>query len=809
MNQPAWRQEKQAQAKEQPVQAVKIRIPSARSTRDHLGIFFAIWIASVLRIKTPKSAGTTVRFGNFKSCASPVHQVLPSGRCFLHAFTHQFCYRPNFPSASGCDGAEDSFSKRPLHGWQVSALFFATILLALAFPLGIAAQTNVINSLDPGQLNAALQAGGTVTFATNGTIVLTNTITISNNVILDGTNHSITISGGGAVELFNLPTGLNLTLRNLILADGVTNGSFVNNGMTFPGAGYGGAIFTLGTLDVENCTFTNNRAFGGAVDENEQPGSPGSGGAIYSAGWLSISNSSFVNNIAAGSSGSGGGEIASGGNGYGGAICNDGGTLELQNVSFLSNSVNGVGVSGGAFANIQGSAYGGALYSSGGSLQANNLSFFGNRASGAAAGQGGAFYLLGTAAAISNSVFSNNVAAEGAGEGVGGAIVNTGTVLLWNCDLEGSIAQGSSGGGFVGAVASPAYGGAIYNAGTMQIFGTTISYSSANGGGLQGFSVGSPADGLGGAVYNTGVLKIDGANLSKNQAAGGSGQGFYGPVYGNGWGGAIYNTGFVLLSSTILSSNIASGYTIFAEEIYSSGVIQADANSSLIPFVTGTPPLIFQWQENGSNILGSTNATLDLGSVPFAYAGTYDLVISNVSGLVTNFEEIVDLPPPVLTISGVTPNTGLTTGGTSVTITGTGFTNGATVFFGNAAATSVTVVSATNITASTPPAAIAGAVNATVVNPDFESAVLTKGFTYGAPVSLSSPQQGGTLGNGNIATFTLTVGGPGIPGYNYVIESSTDLVNWQSLQTNSSPFTFIDTNAASYPIRFYRAVLTQ
>jgi hypothetical protein len=42
-----------------------------------------------------------------------------------------------------------------------------------------------------------------------------------------------------------------------------------------------------------------------------------------------------------------------------------------------------------------------------------------------------------------------------------------------------------------------------------------------------------------------------------------------------------------------------------------------------------------------------------------------------------------------------------------------------------------------------------------------------------------------------------------------VIESSTDLVNWVSLQTNSSPFTFTDTSAASYPRRFYRAVLTQ
>jgi hypothetical protein len=519
-----------------------------------------------------------------------------------------------------------------------------------------------------------------------------------------------------------------------------------------------------------------------------------------STGWLSISNSSFVNNNAGGSSGSGGGEIATGGNGYGGAICNEGGSLELNNVSFSSNAVSGGGASGGAFQDNPGSAYGGALYSSGGNIQASNLLLLGNRASGSAAGQGGAFYFLGTSATISNSVFSNNAAAENGGEGVGGAIVNTGTVLLWNCDLEGSVAQGSSAGGIIGSIASPAYGGAIYNTGTMQIIGTTISHSSANGGVVQGFTPPYPADGFGGAIYNTGSLVIEGATLSANGSAGGTAG--FGGKSGNAWGGAIYNTGFVQLSSAILSSNIASGANDFGEEIYNSGGIQADANSSLVPYVTGTPPLSFQWQVNGSNILGSTNAILDLGSAPFADTGTFDLVISNSSGLVTNFVEIINLSPP-LTISSVTPSNGLTLGGTSVTIAGTGFTNGATVFFGDAAASSITVVSATNITASTPAAASAGAVEVTVVNPDFEPVVLTNGFNYEAPVSLASPQQGGT------GTFMVTVGGTGIPGYNFVIESSTDLVNWVSLQTNSSPFTFTDTSAASYPRRFYRAVLTQ
>jgi len=53
----------------------------------------------------------------------------------------------------------------------------------------------------------------------------------------------------------------------------------------------------------------------------------------------------------------------------------------------------------------------------------------------------------------------------------------------------------------------------------------------------------------------------------------------------------------------------------------------------------------------------------------------------------------------------------------------------------------------------------------------------------------------------------VNVGGAGLQGGSFIIESSTNLVNWQPLQTNPGPFTFTDTNAASYSARFYRAVL--
>jgi hypothetical protein len=60
------------------------------------------------------------------------------------------------------------------------------------------------------------------------------------------------------------------------------------------------------------------------------------------------------------------------------------------------------------------------------------------------------------------------------------------------------------------------------------------------------------------------------------------------------------------------------------------------------------------------------------------------------------------------------------------------------------------------------------------------------------------------LGNPSFASnqFQMTVLGP--TNHQYVVQSSDELTNWISLQTNRVPFTFIETNATA-PQRFYRA----
>ena len=87
---------------------------------------------------------------------------------------------------------------------------------------------------------------------------------------------------------------------------------------------------------------------------------------------------------------------------------------------------------------------------------------------------------------------------------------------------------------------------------------------------------------------------------------------------------------------------------------------------------------------------------------------------------------------PVPTITNVTPATGTTAGGTSVTITGTNLTGATSVTFGGTPAATFTVDSATQITAETP-ARAAGTVDVAVTTPG-GGATATDGFSFEAPV---------------------------------------------------------------------------
>jgi IPT/TIG domain len=130
------------------------------------------------------------------------------------------------------------------------------------------------------------------------------------------------------------------------------------------------------------------------------------------------------------------------------------------------------------------------------------------------------------------------------------------------------------------------------------------------------------------------------------------------------------------------------------------------------------------------------------------------------------------------TLTAIAPTTGTFAGGTAVTLTGSGFLAGAAVTFDGVAATGIVVVSATQITATTPAGAV-GAPVVVVTNPAGQGVTLTGAFHYlGPPPTLTTvaPATGTTNGGDTItltgtqfaAGMTVTVGGVAATGVSVV-----------------------------------------
>jgi hypothetical protein len=82
-----------------------------------------------------------------------------------------------------------------------------------------------------------------------------------------------------------------------------------------------------------------------------------------------------------------------------------------------------------------------------------------------------------------------------------------------------------------------------------------------------------------------------------------------------------------------------------------------------------------------------------------------------------------------LSIGAVIPSSGPSSGGQTAILSGSGFLTGLSVTFGGEAATVVRVLSSAKVLVKTP-ANKPGTVDVVVKNPDGQSAVLAKGYTY-------------------------------------------------------------------------------
>ncbi|TDC38779.1 LPXTG cell wall anchor domain-containing protein [Micromonospora sp. 15K316] len=177
-------------------------------------------------------------------------------------------------------------------------------------------------------------------------------------------------------------------------------------------------------------------------------------------------------------------------------------------------------------------------------------------------------------------------------------------------------------------------------------------------------------------------------------------------------------------------------------------------------FVPGNTTVTFDGTP-ATNVVVAPGGTSLTAVTPPGAVGPASVVVTTPGGSAAplNYTYLADGSDAVIT--DLTPTTGPTSGGTTVTITGTGFTGATGVTFDGVPGTNFTVNPAgTTITVVTPPNA-AGPAVVELVFPAGETTAPT--FTYvAAPptVSAINPGQGPTAGG-----TTVTVGGSGfVPG---------------------------------------------
>jgi uncharacterized protein YhjY with autotransporter beta-barrel domain len=185
-------------------------------------------------------------------------------------------------------------------------------------------------------------------------------------------------------------------------------------------------------------------------------------------------------------------------------------------------------------------------------------------------------------------------------------------------------------------------------------------------------------------------------------------------------------------SQQLSTSGGTAPYTYVVE----SGSLPPGLTLSASGLLSGTPSAINTY----NFVIKSTDVTG--GNGPYNTSRSYSMVINAQ-------------PPP--TITGVSPASGPTAGGTSVTITGTGFTGVTALKFGANNGVGVTVVNSTTMTA-TSPAGSAGTVNVTVTATGGTSATgAANQFTYiPAPTVTSISPTAGPSAGGTSVTITGT-----------------------------------------------------
>jgi hypothetical protein len=529
-------------------------------------------------------------------------------------------------------------------------------------------------------------------------------------ITIDGSGApGLTIDGSGAIRVFAVTATASLTLEGLTvsggLAQGFDGGGGGGGGAGGGGAGLGGAVYDEGgSFTAEGVTFTNDVARGG--------------NGVRSGGTDGMATGSDLGGGGGGLSGAGqsGGAGGAGGLSGGGQGGQSGGNAGKRGGPGGFGGGGGGGVRTGVFGGGGGKGgFGGGGGGSGGFGSGGGSGGFG----GGSGGQGGI----------------TKGGGGGGGAGLGGGIFsNGGSLTLVNDTFTGDTAAGGVGvpasHGSGASSAGSGYGGAVFAVnGSLDATFVTFSGNTAQ-------------DGAGNALDGTDAFVLT------DQAVDG--------VQGNGRFDGTFIDDILGQSGTTTTSDFASDNINYGNpppNLTAQYDLIGDNSPSIIGtglptggpgIVIGDDPMLGALASNG----GPTPTMALMPTSPVIAAGisaddpgTDDPITTDQrdeTRAATPSLGAYEVPPTAPTVKGLNPKAGPQSGGTSVTITGTGFTGASAVDFGKIPAMTFSVDNATSITADS--SAGTGVVDVTVVNTGNTSGASSADqFTYMAPTITISP----------------------------------------------------------------------
>ena len=364
---------------------------------------------------------------------------------------------------------------------------------------------------------------------------------------------------------------------------------------TYAGGGGGGSFVVHGTAPLVVAGGGAGSDYNGAGANGVTQTSGGGGGGVDGGGGGSGGSGGAGGGFQDGGGG-GGGFSGAGGNGFFGGL---GGS------SFLSGGTGGSGPYGGT-GGYGGGGGGGGAYSSGGA---------GGGGGGGYSGGGGGSYL-------------------GAGGGGGGSIIDSSAVTIL-AEISGiSSPDGSPNGEIIIFVPQPPI--FIEQPSLTGGFTSNITFQATVQGAaplsFQWYLNGTPLSDnghyIGSMETNLTIMDFEPADI-----------GNYTLVVTNIFGS---------VTSAVATLTITSPPVITAQP--TDITTPAGASVSFAVTAAGTGPFSYQWEFDGTNIIGATNVILTLNNVQMDQTGPYDVLVSNAYGGVTSSNAILTVVPSMVTI---------------------------------------------------------------------------------------------------------------------------------------------------------------